>query len=65
MDVRMETAGASLLARIVGLIVLALLVLLLDLRNEVPGAPGFDLVPAGQAVTLTLDDGNLRFRGRP
>lgn len=46
----MNTQAQILLTRIVGLIVLALLVLLLDLRNEAPEGAGFDLLPAGTAV---------------
>jgi hypothetical protein len=54
MNTQTQTAGSILLTRIVGLIVLALLVLLLDLRNEAPGTMGFDLLPSGTAVTLAV-----------
>lgn len=56
MSTQSQTAGSILLTRIVGLIVLALLVLLLDLRNEAPGGAGFDLLPTGTAVlAMPLD----------
>lgn len=45
-----QTAGSNLLTQIVGLIALALLVLLLDLRNEAPAAVGLDVLPAETAV---------------
>lgn len=50
MNTPTQTAGSNLLTRIVGLIVLALLVLLLDLRNEAPGTMSFDLLPSGTAI---------------
>lgn len=50
MNTPTQTMGSLLLTRIVGLIILALLVLLLDLRNEAPGAAGFDLLPSGTAA---------------
>jgi hypothetical protein len=56
MNTQTQTAGSNLLTRIVGLIVLALLVLLLDLRNEAPGSSGFDLLPTGTAaLAMPLD----------
>ncbi len=52
MNTSIQTAGSNLVTRIVGLIVLALLVLLLDLRNEAPVGARSDLLPSETAVTL-------------
>lgn len=50
MSAQARTTGSLLLTRIVGFILLALLALLLDIRNEAPGTMGLDLLPAGTAA---------------
>lgn len=56
MSAQAQTTGSTLFTRIVGFILLALLALLLDIRNEAPGAMGLDLLPAGTAaLTVPLE----------
>jgi uncharacterized membrane protein len=50
MSAQAQTTGSPILTRIVGFILLALLALLLDIRNEAPGTVGFDLLSTGTAA---------------
>jgi hypothetical protein len=52
MNLRAETMKNDLLTYIVGLLALALLILFLDLRDEVPAGRGIGLLPGKAAVTV-------------
>ena len=53
MNVRVEAVRSELLTYIVGLLALALLMLFLDLRDEVPGGPRIGLLPGGGAAVVS------------
>jgi hypothetical protein len=64
MSAQAQTTGSLLLTRIVGIILLALLALLLDIRNEAPGAGGFDLLSTGTAA-LAMPLENVSVKAAP